>query len=174
MLLKKIWKKYFGAGTEVNYGKNFKTGQSSLETKTWKGEHVEKDLDDMVISKFPGVVVGKVLEVKKHPNADRLRCAKVDIGDGQVLDIVCGAPNLAEGQLVPVAKVGTILPGGMEMKEATIRGEKSFGMICAEDELGLGEGHEGIMTFADSANPGDEIDDFVYSGKKSCCGKCNC
>lgn len=116
---------------------------------------------------FDKVVVGKVLEVKKHPNADRLRLAVVDIKT-EKLGIVCGAPNLEEGQLVPVALVGAVLPGGLEIKESEIRGEKSSGMICAEDELGLGEGHEGIIVLKSSAKVGEsfakylKIDDTVF------------
>ena len=116
---------------------------------------------------FDKVVVGKVLEVSKHPNADRLRLALVDIKT-EKLRIVCGAPNLAEGQLVPVALVGAILPGGLEIKESEIRGEKSSGMICAEDELGLGENHEGIIVLKNNAKVGEsfakylKIDDTVF------------
>ncbi len=105
---------------------------------------------------FDGVVVGKVLSVEKHPNADRLRLAKVDIKK-EILAIVCGAPNLAEGQLVPVATIGAVLPGGLEIKESEIRGEKSHGMICAEDELGLGENHEGIMVLGKKAKVGQDF-----------------
>src|SRR3990167_9970408 len=86
--------------------------------------------------KFEGVVIGKVLEVKKHPNADKLRLAKVNSGD-KTLSIVCGASNLEAGQTVPVALIGTTLPNGLTLEAREIRGEKSQGMICAEDELGL-------------------------------------
>lgn len=96
-----------------------------------------------------GVVVGHVLECEQHPNADRLKVTKVDIGQGNVLQIVCGAPNVAKGQKVPVATIGTVLfdkeGKPFEIKKGKIRGEESFGMICAEDELGLGEGHDGIL-----------------------------
>jgi len=89
-----------------------------------------------------GVVVGKVLTCEKHPNADKLSITTVDLGDGKPIQIVCGAPNVAAGQIVPVATVGTILHdhSGKEfpIKKGNIRGEDSFGMICAEDELGLG------------------------------------
>lgn len=109
---------------------------------------------------FNLVVVGKVLSVAKHPNADRLRLAKVDIKT-EVLDIVCGAPNLEEGQLVPVALIGAILPGGLEIKESEIRGEKSFGMICAEDELGLGHNHDGIMVLGKKAKAGQKFSEYL-------------
>ena len=96
-----------------------------------------------------GIVVGKVLTCDKHPNADRLKVTTVDIGDNQPLKIVCGAPNVAVGQKVPVATIGTKLYSaeGEEwtIKKGKIRGEESHGMICAEDELGLGQSHDGIM-----------------------------
>lgn len=85
---------------------------------------------------FEGVVIGQVLEAKKHPNADKLSLTRVDIGT-EVLSIVCGAPNVAIGQLVPVATIGTMMPGGFEIKKAKIRGEESSGMICSKSELGF-------------------------------------
>ena len=109
---------------------------------------------------FDKVVIGKVLEVKKHPNADRLRLALVDIKK-EKLNIVCGAPNLAEGQLVPVALIGAILPGGLEIKESEIRGEKSSGMICAEDELGIGKSHEGIIVLSEDAKIGEPFAKYL-------------
>ncbi len=96
-----------------------------------------------------GIVVGKVLTCEKHPNADKLKITTVDLGNGTPLQIVCGAPNVAAGQKVPVATIGTILydkeGNGFKIKKGKIRGEESFGMICAEDELGLGAGHDGIL-----------------------------
>ena len=96
-----------------------------------------------------GVVVGKVLTCKQHPNADRLKVTSVDLGDEKPVQIVCGAPNVASGQKVPVATIGTTLydekGDGFKIKKGKIRGEESFGMICAEDELGLGISHDGIM-----------------------------
>ena len=89
-----------------------------------------------------GVVVGHVLEREKHPNADKLSLTKVDVGSGTILSIVCGAPNVAANQKVLVSTVGAILHtfGGetIEIKKSKIRGEASEGMICAEDELGIG------------------------------------
>jgi phenylalanyl-tRNA synthetase beta chain len=90
-----------------------------------------------------GVVTGKILDIQKHSNADKLQLTKIDIGS-KTLDIVCGAHNIKEGDIIPVATIGTKLPDG-EIKEAEIRGVKSFGMLCAEDELGLGKSHEGIL-----------------------------
>ena len=91
------------------------------------------------------VVVGKVVECARHPEADKLSLTTVDAGQGELLPIVCGAPNVAAGQTVAVALVGASLPNGLTIKKSKIRGAESRGMICAEDELGLGEGHAGIM-----------------------------
>jgi len=105
-----------------------------------------------------GIVVGHVLTCVKHPNADKLQLTTVDIGKTEPLQIVCGAPNVAQGQKVPVATIGTKLytAEGEEwvIKKGKIRGEESHGMICAEDELGLGESHDGIMVLEDSLEPG--------------------
>ncbi|MBW6460971.1 MAG: phenylalanine--tRNA ligase subunit beta [Bacteroidales bacterium] len=110
-----------------------------------------------------GVVIGQVMECSRHPNAEKLTLTKVDIGAGRLLSIVCGAPNVAPGQKVPVATVGTVLYSGentFEIKEAKIRGEFSEGMICAEDELGLGTSHEGIMVLDTGARIGMEAAEY--------------
>ncbi len=119
-----------------------------------------------------GVVTGTVLTCERHPNADKLSVTTVDVGNGNVLPIVCGAPNVAKGQKVLVATVGTTLYDGddpVEIKKAKIRGEVSEGMICAEDELGLGSSHDGIMVLPESVAPGipaadyfDLKSDYVY------------
>ncbi len=106
-----------------------------------------------------GVVVGEVLTCEKHPNADKLKVTTVNIGNGEApIQVVCGAPNVAAGQKVPVATVGTILYDdkgeGFKIKKGKIRGEESHGMICAEDELGLGKGHDGIMVLDETLAPG--------------------
>lgn len=105
-----------------------------------------------------GIVVGHVLSCEQHTNADKLRVTKVDIGTSEPIQIVCGAPNVATGQKVPVATVGTILydaeGNDFKIKKGKIRGEESYGMICAEDELGLGKGHDGIMVLEESLKPG--------------------
>lgn len=103
------------------------------------------------------MVVGHVVERAAHPSSDHLSVCKVDIGTGELLDIVCGAPNVAAGQKVPVAPVGTVMPNGLEIKKAKLRGQPSCGMICSERELGLGEGHEGIMVLDASVQPGTPI-----------------
>ena len=120
-----------------------------------------------------GVVVGEVLSCEKHPNADRLKITEVKIGDEEVVPIVCGAPNVAKGQKVLVAMVGSSLSmqngTSLKISKSKIRGEVSMGMICAEDELGLGESHEGIMILDKSLNPGTEAaslfeleEDYVF------------
>src|SRR5664279_1660488 len=104
-----------------------------------------------------GVVIGEVLTCKKHPDADKLSITTVDIGGPQPLQIVCGAPNVTAGQKVPVATIGTVVFKGeesLEIKKSKIRGELSEGMICAEDELGLGNSHDGIMVLDKDVKPG--------------------
>ncbi len=105
-----------------------------------------------------GIVVGEVLTCEQHSNADRLKVTTVDVGGDSPLQIVCGAPNVAVGQKVPVATIGTLLYDdkgeSFKIKKGKIRGEQSFGMICAEDELGLGNSHDGIMVLNDSLEVG--------------------
>lgn len=104
-----------------------------------------------------GVIVGEVKSCRRHPNADKLMLTTVDVGGGRLLSVVCGAPNVAVGQKVPVALVGTKLYKGdevVEVKKARLRGELSEGMICAEDELGLGTDHSGIMVLDPAARTG--------------------
>jgi phenylalanyl-tRNA synthetase beta chain len=106
-----------------------------------------------------GVVIGEVLKCWKHPGADKLTVTTVDIGTSQPLQIVCGAPNVQAGQKVPVATVGTIVFKGeesFEIKRSKIRGELSEGMICAEDEIGIGTSHDGIMVLDNTAKPGSD------------------
>jgi len=120
---------------------------------------VEVEKVERLADKYKNIVVGKILEVKPHPNADKLSLALVDIGR-EKLEIVCGASNIKPGQFVPVALVGAILQNGMEIKPVEIRGVKSNGMLCAEDELGLGDGHEGIMIL-EKAKIGQAFGDYL-------------
>ena len=105
-----------------------------------------------------GIVIGHVLTCEQHPNADRLKITTVDIGSKETVQIVCGAPNVAAGQKVPVATIGTTLyteeGEAWTIKKGKIRGEESHGMICAEDELGLGKSHDGIMILDESLTAG--------------------
>ncbi len=111
-----------------------------------------------------GVVVGHVTVCGKHPNADKLSLTKVDVGQGEELQIVCGAPNVAQGQKVLVATVGTTLYDAegrdFKIKKGKIRGEVSQGMICAEDELGLGDDHDGIIVLPEDAPIGQPASDY--------------
>jgi phenylalanyl-tRNA synthetase beta chain len=111
--------------------------------------------------RFNNVVVAKILEVSKHPQADKLQIALVDAGEKEPLKIVCGAPNIAVGQLVPLAKIGAVLGEGFEIKKAEIRGEESFGMLCAPDELGLGSDHSGIMILDEKAKIGQDFAKYL-------------
>jgi phenylalanyl-tRNA synthetase beta chain len=137
----------------------------------WESEEIETLLTDLGlevegIDKFEslkggleGVVVGHVLTCIQHPNADKLKITTVDLGNGEApIQIVCGAPNVAAGQKVPVATIGTKLYDkegkSFEIKKGKIRGEESHGMICAEDELGIGQSHDGIMVLDKSITPG--------------------
>jgi len=137
----------------------------------WKSEEIETLLTDLGlevegIDKFEslkggleGVVVGHVLTCIQHPNADKLKITTVDLGNGEApIQIVCGALNVAAGQKVPVATIGTKLYDkegkSFEIKKGKIRGEESHGMICAEDELGIGQSHDGIMVLDKSITPG--------------------
>ena len=110
-----------------------------------------------------GVVIGEVLTCSKHPNADKLTVTTVDIGQEETVQIVCGAPNVESGQKVPVATVGTTLyptEEGFTIKKTKIRGELSQGMICAEDELGVGSSHEGIMVLDPGTTAGMPAADY--------------
>ncbi|MDE6424294.1 MAG: phenylalanine--tRNA ligase subunit beta, partial [Muribaculaceae bacterium] len=104
-----------------------------------------------------GIVIGKVLTCEEHPNSDHLHITTVDLGNGNIQQIVCGAPNVAAGQTVVVATVGCTLYDGdkeFQIKKSKIRGVESNGMICAEDEIGIGESHDGIMVLPDAVAPG--------------------
>ncbi len=107
-------------------------------------------------------VVGKVLEAQRHPDADRLSVCAVDVGDGEPSQIVCGAPNVAAGQTVAVAKPGAIMPDGRTLGTAKLRGMESHGMILAEDELAIGTEHAGILVLAgDHLAPGTPLQDVL-------------
>ncbi|MDP4292773.1 MAG: phenylalanine--tRNA ligase subunit beta, partial [Bacteroidota bacterium] len=110
-----------------------------------------------------GVYIGEVITCEEHPNSDHLHITTVNVGTPDYLHIVCGAPNVAAGQKVPVATIGTILYNGnesFEIKKSKIRGELSEGMICAEDELGIGDSHAGIMVLDPSAKVGTPAKEY--------------
>ncbi|WP_396188147.1 phenylalanine--tRNA ligase subunit beta [Flavobacterium sp.] len=140
----------------------------------WKSEEVSALLTDLgleveavdsfesVQGGLKGIIVGHVLTCEKHPDADKLKITTVDLGDGTPpVQIVCGASNVAAGQKVPVATIGTKLydkeGNAFEIKKGKIRGQESHGMICAEDEIGLGDSHDGILVLADDLKPGTPV-----------------
>lgn len=107
------------------------------------------------------IVVGHVVERESHPEAEKLSVCTVDVGGPETLTIVCGAPNVAKGQKVPVAMVGTTMPDGMKIKKAKLRGIQSLGMICSERELGFSDDHEGIWVLDASFTVGDKLVDAL-------------
>jgi phenylalanyl-tRNA synthetase beta chain len=114
------------------------------------------------VAALENFVVGKVLDARQHPNADRLRVCLVDVGEGEPQQIVCGAPNVATGQTVAVAKPGAVMPDGTKLKKAKLRGEESNGMILAEDELAIGTDHDGILVLEpDGLRPGTPLEDVL-------------
>lgn len=118
-------------------------------------DHVEEV--ESIKGGLKGIVIGKVLTCEPHPNSDHLHITTVDLGSGEPQTIVCGAPNVAAGQTVVVATIGTTLYDGdkeFQIKKSKIRGVESNGMICAEDEIGVGESHDGIMVLPDSVAAG--------------------
>ena len=132
------------------------------EILTNLGLEVEKlSLFESVKGGLNGVFAGKVLQCEKHPDADRLKVTSIDLGDNEISEIVCGAPNIEKGQIVPVAKVGskiyTTEGTEIKIKKSKIRGIVSNGMVCAEDEIGLGQSHDGIMILDNDIKPGTPI-----------------
>ena len=109
-----------------------------------------------------GVVVAEVLECEAHPNSDHLHITKVNDGTGEPLTVVCGAPNVAAGQKVLFARLGAVLPGDFKIKKSKIRGVESFGMICAEDELGIGNSHDGIKVLPADAVVGTSAKEYLH------------
>ena len=108
-----------------------------------------------------GVIVAEVVECVEHPDSDHLHITKLNTGEGELLQVVCGAPNVAAGQKVLLATVGTVLGEDFKIKKSKIRGVESFGMICAEDELGIGESHDGIMVLDPEAVVGTPAKDYL-------------
>ncbi|UTV26563.1 phenylalanine--tRNA ligase subunit beta [Photobacterium atrarenae] len=121
------------------------------------------EVDDVlpVAGTFTGVKVGQVVECGQHPDADKLRVTKVDVGEAELLDIVCGAPNCRQGLKVAVATVGAVLPGDFKIKKAKLRGQPSHGMLCSFTELGIDVESDGIMELADDAVIGTDFREFL-------------
>ncbi len=128
------------------------TVQDLADRLTMQGLEVEGVFDPF--EAIASIVVGHVIERSQHPESDHLSVCSVDVGGPELLQIVCGAPNVAKGHNVPVALMGTTMPGGMEIKKAKLRGVVSCGMICSERELGLSEEHAGIMVLPPEFKPG--------------------
>jgi phenylalanyl-tRNA synthetase beta chain len=124
------------------------------------GTELER-IEQVGVPSADNFVVGKVLSAEQHPDADRLKVCQVDVGGGEPSTIVCGAPNVAAGQTVPVALPGAVLPSGTKLGKAKLRGVESHGMICAEDELGLGDQHKGIMILDDGLAAGTPLADVL-------------
>lgn len=118
---------------------------------------LEVDSVTPVAGAFANVVVGEVLSVEPHPNAEKLKVCKVNVGESAPLQIVCGAANVAAGLRVPCARIGAELPGGMKIKQAALRGAESSGMLCSAKELGMAESAEGLMLLPADASPGADV-----------------
>jgi len=121
----------------------------------------EVDSIDQEGAGLEGVVIAEVLEVEKHPDADRLSVCKVSNGSGDILEIVCGAPNVVKGMKTPLATPGVTLPNGLKLRKSKIRGVVSNGMLCSAVELGLGEESDGIISLATDAPVGQAITDYL-------------
>src|SRR5690349_20556340 len=130
------------------------------ERLTMTGTKVERVYAHGVTA-LENFVVGRVLSAEPHPDADRLTVCMVALGEGDTAQIVCGAPNVAEGQTVAVARPGPGKPGGVKRKKAKLRGVESDGMILAEDEVGIGTLHEGIMVLDDDLLPGTPLEEVL-------------
>lgn len=122
---------------------------------------LEVDAVQPVAAQFSGVVVGEVLSTEQHPNADKLKVCKVNVGQAEALQIVCGAGNVRPGLKIPAALIGAILPGDFKIKESKLRGELSFGMLCSEKELGLAASSDGLMELPADAPVGQDIRDYL-------------
>lgn len=128
---------------------------------------LEVDALEPAAPAFEGIVVGQVLKVEPHPDADKLRVCEVDAGQGENLTIVCGAANVHEGMRAPTAVVGAQLPGGFKIKKAKLRGVPSFGMLCSAQELGIAEAAEGLMPLPADAPVGQDV--RAYLGLDDTC-----
>ena len=122
---------------------------------------LEVDDSSTVAKPFTGVVVGEVLTVEQHPDADRLRVTTVNIGSGEPLQIVCGAPNVAVGLKVPVATIGAVLPGDFKIKKGKLRGVESHGMLCGASEIDLEDTVDGLLILPQDAPIGTDIRDYL-------------
>src|SRR5574343_794176 len=122
---------------------------------------LEVEEQDGVAAVFSKGVVAQIVEAEKHPNADKLRVCKVDAGQGELLQIVCGAPNAAAGIKIPCALVGAVLPGNFAIKAAKLRSVESFGMLCSAKELGISEESSGLMVLPEDAPVGADLRPYL-------------
>ncbi|AWB67464.1 phenylalanine--tRNA ligase subunit beta [Saccharobesus litoralis] len=141
------------------------TSEELVEQITMSGLEVDDVAD--VAKPFSGVVVGEVVECGPHPDADKLQVTKINVGEDELLDIVCGAKNCRLGLKVAVAKVGAVLPGDFKIKKAKLRGVPSFGMLCSEAELGMADEAPGIMELPLDAELGSDIRQFLKLDDKA-------
>lgn len=122
---------------------------------------LELDAVETAAPPFSGVVVGRVVSVEAHPNADRLKVCRVDEGSNGLHQVVCGAPNVTAGMLAPYARIGAVLPNGSKIKQAKLRGVSSEGMLCSASELGLAESSTGLMELPENAPVGEDIREYL-------------
>jgi len=142
------------------------TPEQLSEKLTKVGFEVEEIVE--TLPKFENIVVGRVKSCKKHPDADRLSLCEVEVSD-ELFQVICGAPNVKTGQYIPFAKIGVVLPNGLKIKKAKIRGVESFGMICSKEEVGLAEKSDGIWELPEDWHIGDDVygnlkdtQDYIY------------
>ncbi len=115
------------------------------------------DAVEVMRTDLASIVVGRVVEAARHPDSDHLWVTKVDAGGAELVDVICGAPNVTAGERYPFAPVGTTMPNGMKIERRKIRGQVSSGMLCSARELGLGTDHEGIFALSTDAAPGTPL-----------------
>ena len=138
------------------------TPEQVAEAMTSIGIEVDSvEMQEVIPGGLKGVVVAQVLTCEPHPDSDHLHVTTVNDGSPEPVQVVCGAPNVAAGQKVLFAQLGTVLPGDFKIKKSKIRGIESFGMICAEDELGIGSSHAGIMVLPESAVVGTPAKEYL-------------
>ena len=135
------------------------TSKQLVEKLTQAG--LEVDGTEPVAGEFKGVIVGQIVSVEPHPDADKLRLCQVDVAGDELLSIVCGAPNVRQDLKIPVAVVGAVLPGNFKIKKAKLRGVASFGMLCSAKELGMIDNTDGLMELAQDAPVGEDFRDYL-------------
>ena len=144
------------------------TAEQVAEAMTSIGIEVDSlEFQEEIPGGLAGVVVAEVLTCIPHPDSDHLHITTVNDGTGEPVTVVCGAPNVAAGQKVLFARIGTVLPGDFKIKKSKIRGVESFGMICAEDELGIGASHDGIMVLPAEAIVGTPAKEYLHLKEES-------